>query len=564
MSLPKRLILIFTVILIAISFFSLIPLTQAASSASKPQNNQPVSSNKIQPIPASSNTNFQYIPTPNGNYQNQEVALGPVGDWFANRFHDAITFFSDPLAPIVKAALFWTQDAAYQQAEGCPFEDAQCHNDQRQQYLAGTDIAHLSHPGALDYASTLLSSSLDLPVPLDSSQYFASINPFSQAHASGVGDLAQDPILHVWQRVRNVAYAASAVIMIILGFMIMLRWKLDPRTSVTIANSLPRIIVALLLITFSLAIAGLMIDLARIVTNLATDLIPITLRGAMGLAVLGFFAVGSLVLLFTAGSTIAAGPAGLSIAFITVLLLSLILVIIILVVFIVLIYKILMRYITFIVLTIFAPFFFLIGAIPGLEGVTASWFKRQIAALLAIPAIALMVNLSFWIGFSGAGNLPNPWQTGPLPVGIVGNILNWTILSPIVGLGLFFFATKMPDIIDEMLQVKPLGARAGIGPGAILGAPIAAFGTLGTVNRGFRTFQQGGMLYGALQNDSLLGRLYRPVARFGSSFRKNPKPAFPPAAGDAWGQGLRDFERSRQAQGQPRQEGEPPDRPPGT
>ena len=128
-------------------------------------------------------------------------------------------------------------------------------------------------------------------------------------------------------------------------------------------------------------------------------------------------------------------------------------------------------------LTIFSPLFFLGGALPGGEGMVLNWFKRQAAALLAIPMVALFVNLSFKIGFSqfDADNWPANLSDGfPSPWPVVGGLttaVGFTLLPPLVGIGIFFFATKVPDIVDELFGIKELGARKGIGPG-IIAAPI--------------------------------------------------------------------------------------------
>ena len=141
-----------------------------------------------------------------------------------------------------------------------------------------------------------------------------------------------------------------------------------------------------------------------------------------------------------------------------------------------------MRYITFILLTLFSPLFFLAGALPGGEGIILGWFKRQAAALLSIPIVALFVNLSLAIGFADSFHtrgFPSPWPV----VGGLNLVLDHILIGPLIGLGIFFFATKVPDIVDELFGIKELGARKGIGPGAILGAPLAAGMAVGQASR---------------------------------------------------------------------------------
>nr|MBP9798220.1 hypothetical protein [Candidatus Woesebacteria bacterium] len=64
-----------------------------------------------------------------------------------------------------------------------------------------------------------------------------------------------------WLGLRNLSYIVIALIMISIGFMIMFRMKLGSQAVIAIENSIPRIVLALIAITFSFAIAGFMIDL---------------------------------------------------------------------------------------------------------------------------------------------------------------------------------------------------------------------------------------------------------------------------------------------------------------
>ena len=64
----------------------------------------------------------------------------------------------------------------------------------------------------------------------------------------------------IWIQMRNIAYLLLVIIFLIIGLTIMLRIKIDPRTVMSIQNQLPKIIVGILLITFSYAIVGVVID----------------------------------------------------------------------------------------------------------------------------------------------------------------------------------------------------------------------------------------------------------------------------------------------------------------
>lgn len=88
----------------------------------------------------------------------------------------------------------------------------------------------------------------------------AGIVPKSYA-AEGIGFAAIKGFSPLWQVFRNVCYGILVLVMVIVSFMIMFRFKLNAQTAVSIESALPRLVLSLLLITFSYAIAGFMIDM---------------------------------------------------------------------------------------------------------------------------------------------------------------------------------------------------------------------------------------------------------------------------------------------------------------
>lgn len=82
-----------------------------------------------------------------------------------------------------------------------------------------------------------------------------------QAYAQDGGFAILLPIQKIWVATRNVAYLITSLTLIVIGFMIMMRKKLDAQTVIGIQQALPSIVITLLLITFSYAIAGFVIDL---------------------------------------------------------------------------------------------------------------------------------------------------------------------------------------------------------------------------------------------------------------------------------------------------------------
>ncbi len=90
-----------------------------------------------------------------------------------------------------------------------------------------------------------------------------------QAEAqTGFGFSALNPIQKIWRVCRDIMYGFFVIIIIVFAFMIMFRVKLNPQTVVSVQSSIPKIIISLILVTFSYAIAGLLIDLMYVVIGL--------------------------------------------------------------------------------------------------------------------------------------------------------------------------------------------------------------------------------------------------------------------------------------------------------
>lgn len=103
--------------------------------------------------------------------------------------------------------------------------------------------------------------------PLHTKDYFQNlagnfglVKP-TRAATTTTGFNSLSPILNIWSTMRDIVYLLFVVIFISIGVAIMLRVKIDPRTVMTIQNQIPKIIIGLILVTFSFAIAGFLIDI---------------------------------------------------------------------------------------------------------------------------------------------------------------------------------------------------------------------------------------------------------------------------------------------------------------
>lgn len=134
------------------------------------------------------------------------------------------------------------------------------------------DCPGITAGGAIGTA-VVASTSLYMNQPASGIEYMADVGQKLQlvkpAYAqTGLGFNRLSPLLPLWRAFRNVSYLLFSVAIVIIGFAILFRLHISPQTVITIQSALPRIIIALVLVTFSYAIVGFMIDLIYIIFSL--------------------------------------------------------------------------------------------------------------------------------------------------------------------------------------------------------------------------------------------------------------------------------------------------------
>lgn len=102
------------------------------------------------------------------------------------------------------------------------------------------------------------------------SQNFGISKP-TYAQTQGVGFDSISPLIGVWGVFRDISYLLFIFIFIFIGLAIMLRAKIDPRTVMTIQNQIPKLIIGIIMVTFSFAVAGLLIDLMWVSTYVVVN-----------------------------------------------------------------------------------------------------------------------------------------------------------------------------------------------------------------------------------------------------------------------------------------------------
>lgn len=121
--------------------------------------------------------------------------------------------------------------------------------------------------------------------PISGIEYIAQVkNDFlgKSAYAQNTGFVGLQPILPAWRACRNIVYSLFSLIFITVGIMIMLRIKISPQAVITIQNSIPKIITSLILVTFSYAIAGLVVDFSKLVVPIGVNLVAQVKPGLTG------------------------------------------------------------------------------------------------------------------------------------------------------------------------------------------------------------------------------------------------------------------------------------------
>lgn len=236
-------------------------------------------------------------------------------------------------------------------------------------------------------------------------------------YAGGYKDLQDSGISSLWSTTRNIAYAGYVIIMIIVGFMIMFRNKIGGQMMVTVGNAIPKIIISLILVTFSFAIIGLIIDIGGIATNMVAAIYyrndlaksievtnPWSLFGEIfsssGLAV-GSGITGGLGLAGIVGLMFFSGPVGWILAGLGLLLVGLIVSGIILVGAIKLWITLIKAYLGILINVVTAPLAIMASSIPGNDAMMANTFKSALRNALVFPLAYAIVNLPYYIANRG-------------------------------------------------------------------------------------------------------------------------------------------------------------------
>lgn len=303
----------------------------------------------------------------------------------------------------------------------------------------------------------------------------------SPAFAATPGQDFLKPMIDIWIINRNLAYLFFVIIFVAIGFMIMFRSKLNPQTVVNIQLALPKIIIALILVTFSYALSGFIVDLVFLFNKLIFGIYasplsafdpgpPVVYTTPESLDWLGIIAVGfgprwtsildSLAKIFSPATLIALAKADISVLF------DVIVAFTIFGIALKIFFTLLSKYVTLLIQAIFSPFIFLGAAFPSSQGGLGSFFKSMLSAALAFPAVYFVFILS-----SSIFSFTDPFISLP-PLNDAGTLASIGGLKPYIALGILMTAPSIPQMIDGALGVKAPGVDMSQVGGALRKIPI--------------------------------------------------------------------------------------------
>jgi len=388
-----------------------------------------------------------------------------------------------------------------------------------------------SDGGVVGFLGGMIAATFTLPSQIHSGQYFAYLGDhFGFAHKAyaqkaGVGFAGISPFLNIWAASRNIVYLLFVIIFVIVGIGIMLRIKIDPRTVMTIENQLPKIIIGLILVSFSFAIAGFFIDIMWVLTFMVINLLAtvdpninagsatlglvghpldffsqIWTGGIWNFAGQGYLAISGIVhniftpqnysnLQIATNSTnnqscpaldfgcYAQGILGLIVQGLFLLpIVFLLIYLIFLIAIIVILFRVwwmLIKAYAFILLDIIlAPFWIIMGAFPESTLGFGGWARHISANLLTFPFVVTLFLLARALSDAITPNVFIPpllgnTNTSPVLIGIIGfqaRILNFFIVISII-----FIASSADKILKDALKSpdnKYLGTALAAGLGA--------------------------------------------------------------------------------------------------
>jgi hypothetical protein len=292
---------------------------------------------------------------------------------------------------------------------------------------------------------------------------------------SGYEELLDAGIADIWANVRNLSYVFFIIVMLVAGFMIMFRHKIGGQTLVTLGNSLPNVILALILVTFSFAIAGLVIDLGGVVMLIVQDILGlsdyVSTHSLWSLMTVFFHGTGRVLTVAGTGSvglaatiigvvgivgaTAGSNPVGWfvlgGVGLLTLLIILFIVGVVLVGSFMVL-FTLVKAYVGLLIDVILAPIQITMSAIPGNQQWIKNWFNSLFRNVLTFPVVFFLINLPLAMADATNLNLGFPEKLVYVDSISDTNGMNGAaaIFIFIMQIFVYFYAAKVPKFLEAI------------------------------------------------------------------------------------------------------------------
>lgn len=313
---------------------------------------------------------------------------------------------------------------------------------------------------------------------------------------SGYDELKGSGIVPLWTKALNISYVIFVLVMIVAGFLIMFRHKIGGQAMVTLGTVLSKVIVSLILATFSFAIAGFIIDIGGLLTSAIASImdkgkvtsisniidIMATVLGKESGGIFGWNIVGGIIQnfnltqLFTDAvsqtplgiTSLAVGTIALALAPMTLLGAGVIQILLMIIVLCIIFYgafKVLWTlykaYFTLLINVILGPIQITIGAIPGYSNAVKNWLYSIIRNVMVFPVIFFILNLPNVLADSGGSViLKFPEKLVYEDTTIAGGVDAGGILVAIMRVFVLFFAAQAPKFLESAFPAETNKANA--------------------------------------------------------------------------------------------------------
>ncbi len=317
---------------------------------------------------------------------------------------------------------------------------------------------------------------------------------------SGLGGTTNSAVKTLWGASRNMAYLIMVILLIASGFLIMFRIKINPQTVVSLQTMIPKLIITMLLVTFSFAIAGLVIDFVYVILVALVGFMsinglvdnPVTLTQFLTTSGFGQYATAQMItslivslifmsIIFLLGLGASFVPVVGTAAAGLLVFLEVIIAIVFCAFWLLLLGKIFVMlvkaYVMLILQICIGPLQIMLDLVPGQKG-----FGPWIRGIISNASVFVVVPIMFVIQHVLSGDITN-WVFGLHTFTGAGNaalnlpflnskLTGWDfIIKWIMGFVVLSLTPKVADIVRDSLKIPPFKYGSAIGE-AIL--PVTA------------------------------------------------------------------------------------------